>query len=151
MDAGLRGGDDSATMTAEELGRVFAKIELAAAKAAASDPRAEWSPNEMLRRALSRARQSEPDVETIFSLQDASVRLVFVTLCDRCGINVYRRPRQRKTSRTIQAPQSFVDAILWPMTMEMTRQLDSWFLDQVMTTLRTWETESPRKDSRSDR
>jgi hypothetical protein len=131
-------------VTVEQMGRLFANVEASTA-AKVSGPGATADPVELLRGALEKARAEEPEIETKCSLADPSLQFVFVTLCERYGIDVYRTPKQRKTSVTIRGPRSFIQGVLWPMATEMMRLLDSWMADQTQAIVGTWEARSPRR------
>jgi hypothetical protein len=64
--------------------------------------------------ALAGLQQTEPTVETQFSMPDQWQRRLFMALCRRYGLSPYRYRGQRYTTVMLRAPKSFVDKTLWP-------------------------------------
>ncbi len=67
-----------------------------------------------IRAQLKEVEASEPAIEAQFSLPDPWSRRLFVALCRRYGLRVYRYPRMKRQTVVIKAPKSFVDRVLWP-------------------------------------
>lgn len=47
--------------------------------------------------------------------EDAYLRAFFMTLCRRYGLQPFRRPRQHRTSLMLEAPESFLQDVFWPL------------------------------------
>jgi hypothetical protein len=47
--------------------------------------------------------------------EDPYLRAFFMTLCRRYGLEPYRQARQRRTSWTLDAPEPFLQDVLWPL------------------------------------
>ncbi|MSO76897.1 MAG: hypothetical protein EXQ87_08290 [Alphaproteobacteria bacterium] len=63
---------------------------------------------------LAATQREAPAVEHRIALPDGwSVRL-FLALARRYGLAPYRRPRQRRTTVMLRAPDAFVRDVLWP-------------------------------------
>ena len=95
------------------------------------------SPGEMqaARGALDRlkaqlAEAPEPPVEWRFSMPDPWKRQLFLALVRRHGIKPYRNSRQRYATVMLRATRVFVDQILWPEYVELSRLLHD-YLDEV--------------------
>jgi hypothetical protein len=69
---------------------------------------------ERIRAQLRDVEGREQAVEVQFSLSDPWSRRLFVALCRRYGLRVYRYPRMKRQSLVVKAPKSFVDQVLWP-------------------------------------
>lgn len=67
---------------------------------------------EVLRREQS---SSHAVVEAKVRMEDPQARLLFVTLCKRYGLRVYRGPRQRRGTYMVEGPQTFVQQVFWPL------------------------------------
>ena len=68
-------------------------------------------------------------VEYKFSLPDPWKRQLFLALVRRHGLKPYRRPRQRHTTVMVRAEKAFVDTILWPQFLELSKLLHT-YLDE---------------------
>ncbi|MBA3501701.1 MAG: hypothetical protein H0T65_15155, partial [Deltaproteobacteria bacterium] len=64
----------------------------------------------------------EGEFEQTYSLQDPYSYWMFVALCRREGLTVYKRPRQRATTVCVKTTVSKHDA-LWQRFRELSRQL----------------------------
>ncbi|NJO56030.1 MAG: hypothetical protein HC834_06325 [Rhodospirillales bacterium] len=69
-------------------------------------------------------------VETAVSLPDPVTQRVFLALCARYGVEVYRKPRQRSGNVTVRAPHAFVKDALGPMFQEAADVFQDWYVDQ---------------------
>ena len=76
--------------------------------------------------ALDAAAQRELPVEMNFRLPDRWGRRLFLALCRRYGLRPYRYPRQRYSTVVVRAPESFINKILWPEYLEISRALDEY-------------------------
>jgi hypothetical protein len=79
-----------------------------------------------VRKALVVAAQTEPPIETQFTLPDHWSRRLFTALCRRNGIEPYRYRRQRYTTVVVRAPRSFIDNTLWPEFLQIKDALDEY-------------------------
>jgi hypothetical protein len=66
----------------------------------------------------------EGEFEQTYSLQGPYSYWMFVALCRREGLTVYKRPRQRATTVCVKTTVSRHDA-LWQRFCELSRQLDA--------------------------
>lgn len=80
-----------------------------------------------VRQRLAQTRTVEGDVEFDVGVPDPISQRVFVALCRRYHIDVYRRPRQRKVSLCVRAPKSFVLNVLWPIFEPIARATEQHF------------------------
>jgi hypothetical protein len=96
------------------------------------------APAETIRRSLVDARARGPDIETRCSVPDPSLQRVFVALCSRYGIDVFRRPRQRDTGLTVRAPQAFVRGVFSPLFQKMSLVIDAWHVERTEAMLRVF-------------
>ena len=65
----------------------------------------------------------EKPAETRFSIPDAWSRQLFTALCRRYGLRPFRYRRMHRQSIVINAPKTFVDAVLWPEFQELNAAL----------------------------
>lgn len=89
-----------------------------------------------LREVLEKERSGPHEsVEVTVRLHERHMRLVFMTLCRRYGLEPYREPRQRRTSFNLKAPATFLDKVFWPLfkTCEemVRREVDKWVIDLI--------------------
>lgn len=76
-----------------------------------------------IRARLKHTEKSESAVEFRFRLPDPWSRQLFVALCRRYGLRVYRRPRMHRQNIMVRAPRSFVATTLWPEFREINAAL----------------------------
>jgi hypothetical protein len=81
---------------------------------------------ERIRAQLKEVEGREQAVEVKFSLSDPWSRRLFVALCRRYGLRVYRYPRMKRQSLVVKAPQSFVDQVLWPEFQQINAALSEY-------------------------
>jgi len=81
---------------------------------------------ERMRKALAAAAQTEPPLETQFTLSDHWHRRLFTALCRRYGLEPYRYRRQRHTTVVVRAPRSFIDETLWPEYLQIKDALNEY-------------------------
>jgi hypothetical protein len=105
-----------AVMSSEaELKEKLRKIETLFARATVPGERlAAGAAAERIRGQLKEIEERERAVEGLFTLSDPWSRRLFVALCRRYGLRVYRYPRMKRQSLVVKAPKSFVDRVLWP-------------------------------------
>ena len=68
-------------------------------------------------------------VEYRFTMPDPWKRQLFLALVRRHGLNPYRLPRQRRTTVMVRADKTFIDTILWPQFLELSKLLHT-YLDE---------------------
>ncbi len=81
---------------------------------------------ERIRKALNTPVETQPPIETRFSMADQWQRRLFLALCRRYGLEPYRYKGQRSTTVMVRAPRSFVDQTLWPEYLELQAALHSY-------------------------
>jgi hypothetical protein len=75
------------------------------------------------------AAAPEKTVEWQFSMPDPWKRQLFLALVRRHGITPYRQSRQRHTTVMLRATKPFVDRVLWPEYLELSKLLHA-YLDE---------------------
>ena len=78
---------------------------------------------ERIRQRLEQAGRAERSLEIKFTFPDGWSRQLFVALCRRYALRPYRYKRQRRTTVMLRAPDSFVQATLWPEFRELNEAL----------------------------
>jgi hypothetical protein len=76
-----------------------------------------------IRARLKQTEKSESGIEFRFRLPDPWSRQLFIALCRRYGLRVYRRPRMHRQNIMVKAPRSFVATTLWPEFREINAAL----------------------------
>jgi hypothetical protein len=113
-----------------ELREKLRKIEALFARATVpGEKTAAGAAAERIRAQLKEVEGREQAVETQFSLPDPWSRRMFVALCRRYGLNVYRYPRMRRQTLVVKAPRSFVDRMLWPEFREINAALAEYLAE----------------------
>jgi hypothetical protein len=84
---------------------------------------------ERIRAQLKDIEGREQAIEVQFSLPDPWSRRLFVALCRRYGLRVYRYPRMKRQSLVVRSPKSFVDRVLWPEFQEINKALSEYLAD----------------------
>lgn len=74
-----------------------------------------------VRQRLAQVRATETDVEYAVDVPDPAAQRVLLALCRRYGLDIYRRPRQRKGSVCVRAPRTFGQDLLWPVFKPIAR------------------------------
>jgi hypothetical protein len=67
-----------------------------------------------IRARLKQTENREQPIEVRFRLTDPWSRQLFIALCRRYGMRVYRYPRMHQQSLIVKAPKSFIEKVLWP-------------------------------------
>lgn len=78
-----------------------------------------------IRRRLAALEASDPPVEYKFKLGDGWSRRLFLALCRRYDINVYRYRGQRHSTLNARVSRRFVDETLWPEYVQLSAVLRS--------------------------
>ena len=99
---------------------LFARATLAGEKLAAG------AAAERIRAQLKEMEAREQAIEAQFSLSDPWSRRLFVALCRRYGLHVYRYPRMKRQTLIVKVPKSFVDRVLWPEFQEINAALSEY-------------------------
>lgn len=68
-----------------------------------------------VRARLAETRAREPDVEVILAFTSEPLARVFLLLCRRYGIDVYRRSKRRDARVMVRVPESFEQTVLGPL------------------------------------
>jgi len=110
-----------------ELKEKLRKIEaLFAGATIAGEKGAAGAAAERIRAQLKEVEAREPPIEVQFSLPDPWSRRLFVALCRRYGLRVYRYPRMKRQTLILNAPKSFVDGVLWPEFQQINAALAAY-------------------------
>jgi hypothetical protein len=83
-------------------------------------------------------RAREGDEESCFTVPEGVVQRVFVGLCQRYGLTPYRRPRQKRSTLCVRAPQGFVDALFWPQFAALAKLVDFTVVSSVERVVQAW-------------
>ena len=79
-----------------------------------------------IRARLEKLKVEDPPVEYTFSLTDGWSRRLFLALMRRYGLKPYRYPRQRRTTVRAKVPIRFVDEVLWPQYLQLSKLLHDY-------------------------
>jgi len=110
-----------------ELKEKLRKIEaLFAGATFAGEKGAAGAAAERIRAQLKDIETREQAIEVQFRLADPWSRRLFVALCRRYGLRVYRYPRMKRQSLMVKAPKSFIDRMLWPEFQEINAALAAY-------------------------
>ncbi len=132
------GRDTIAAVVPEEIGARLAAMEIDVARAHRLDL-SSTSATRALREHFVRLATSEPTIEARVSVHGPALQALLVTLGERYGALVYRRPRQRDTTLMLSGPRTFVHEVIGPMLQQMSDVLDAWFLDRTQAALRSFD------------
>ena len=102
---------------------LFARATVAGEKIAAG------AAAERIRAQLKEIGTREQAIEVQFRLADPWSRRLFVALCRRYGLGVYRYPRMKRQSLVVRAPKSFVDQVLWPEFQQINAALSEYLAE----------------------
>lgn len=115
-------------MTRDEIIAKIRKVEaLFAGSGFAGEMDAAASALERLKAQL--AAVPEADSEFQFSLPDPWKRQLFLALARRHGLLPFRKYRQRQTTVMLRTTRSFIDRVLWPQYIELSKLLHD-YLDE---------------------
>ena len=110
-----------------ELKEKLRKIEaLFAGATIAGEKGAAGAAAERIRAQLKDVEAREEAIEAQFSLLDPWSRRLFVALCRRYGLRVYRYPRMKRQTLILKAPKSFIDRVLWPEFQQINAALAAY-------------------------
>jgi len=84
---------------------------------------------ERIRAQLKEIEGREPAIEVQFSLPDPWSRRLFVALCRRYGLRIYRYPRMKRQTVVLKAPKSFVDRVLLPEFQQINAALSDYLAE----------------------
>jgi hypothetical protein len=113
-----------------ELREKLRKIEaLFAGSTFAGEKGAAGAAAERIRAQLEQVEKREQAIETQFSLADPWSRRLFVAMCRRYGLPVYRYPRMKRQTLILKAPKSFVDRVLWPQFQQLNTALSEYLAE----------------------
>lgn len=94
---------------------------------------------EGIRLFLEREARQMGEVEAPVSLPDPGIQRVFLALCGRYGVTVYKRPRQRGGNVTVRAPRTFIKDGLEPLFQGMGDVFRDWYIAQTEAVLARFE------------
>lgn len=110
-----------------ELREKLRKIEaLFAGSTFAGEKGAAGGAAERIRAQLKEVEGREQAIEVQFSLPDPWSRRLFIALCRRYGLRVYRYPRMKRQTLVAKAPKSFIDRMLWPEFQQINAALTTY-------------------------
>jgi hypothetical protein len=113
------------------------KIEaLFAGAATAGEKAAAGAAAERIRARLADSERREPPIEMKFSVPDPWSRQLFCALCRRYGLKPYRYRRMHRQSILVRAPESFVNAVLWPEFQELDKALTCYLAEVTNSVIR---------------
>ncbi|MDP6059088.1 MAG: hypothetical protein QGH33_09345 [Pirellulaceae bacterium] len=81
---------------------------------------------ERIRERLDSTARKEESIETKFSIPDVWSRQLFIALSRRYGLRPFRYRRMHRQSIVIQAPESFINQVLWPEFQELNAALTDY-------------------------
>ena len=81
---------------------------------------------ERIREKLGRTAGEEESIEIKFSIPDVWSRQLFIALSRRYGLRPIRYRRMHRQSIVIQAPESFINQVLWPEFQELNAALTDY-------------------------
>lgn len=81
---------------------------------------------ERIRERLDHTAREEESIETKFSIPDVWSRQLFIALSRRYGLRPFRYRRMHRQSIVIQAPESFINQVLWPEFQELNAALTDY-------------------------
>jgi hypothetical protein len=115
--------DDELLEKLKKVERLYAGATTPGERAAAADAMAR------IKRRLGEAQKTERAVEYKFNLKDDWSKKLFVALLHRYSLKPYRYRGQRRNTVMVRAPRSFVDQILWPEFVDLSRVLERYLAE----------------------
>ena len=88
---------------------------------------------------LARWRGREPDIEVRISAPTLATQEVIGAVCKRYGLELYRRPRQHRSTMCLRAPASFMDVVLNPLINDMAEIVEEAAHRTTMKLIEGWE------------
>ena len=82
-----------------------------------------------IRKRLADVERVDPAIEYRFGLTDGWSKKLFIALLRRYEIRPYRYSRQRRNTVMARVPRSFVNEILWPEFLELSKVLKTYIDD----------------------
>lgn len=82
-----------------------------------------------IRKRLADVERIDPAIEYRFGLTDGWSKKLFIALLRRYEIRPYRYSRQRRNTVMARVPRSFVNEILWPEFLELSKVLKTYIDD----------------------
>jgi hypothetical protein len=71
--------------------------------------------DQVIRARLADVRSREPSIDHDTTIPDPWEMNLFIAVCQRYGLRVYRKPRRPKTTVVVVVPASVYQALLWPL------------------------------------
>lgn len=124
MDAAARAGQDRDM----DFDREVAELEQVWRTHVRGDPRVQ----------LASWREREPNVEVRMSVPTPATQVVLLAVCERYGLQLYKRPRQHRSSVCVQAPERFMDEVLHPLLEDMAQIVEEAALRTTEQIIKGW-------------
>ena len=138
MDEGLGARHDGGVSPEDVLARL-AELEVRTAHRLGMPEDTDRSAAAGIRQFRAQEERHEEASEASVSLPDPALQRLFLALCARYGVDVYRRPKQRKTSVTVSGSRVFIREVLGKMFQEAGEILEAWYVEQTEAVLREFE------------
>jgi len=119
--------DDHGAVEEADVVRRFDRIELEIAESVGKG--SGKMPFEVIRSELAGARARGPEVENEWTLPDPFDQRLFVALCSRYSLHVYRRPKKRTFTVVVPAPSAFMRDVFRPVFDRMSEVIDEWLVE----------------------
>jgi hypothetical protein len=84
---------------------------------------------ERIRLQLAAVASTEPQIEMRFSFPNPWSRRLFIALCRRYGLELFRYARMQRQTVVVEVPRTFLDRTLWPQFVEIDTALTSYLDD----------------------
>jgi hypothetical protein len=84
---------------------------------------------ERIRLQLAAVASTEPQIEMRFSFPNPWTRRLFIALCRRYGLELFRYARMQRQTVVVEVPRTFLDRTLWPQFVEIDTALTSYLDD----------------------
>lgn len=82
-----------------------------------------------VRARLAESRARAPDVEVILAFTSEPLARVFLLLCRRYGIDVYRRSKRREARVMVRVPESFEQTVLGPLYASLADAVETHLIE----------------------
>jgi hypothetical protein len=102
---------------------LFARATVAGEKLAAG------AAADRIRAQLEEVQAREQAIEVHVRLSDPWSRRLFVALCRRYGLRVYRYPRMKRQTLVLKGPRTFIDGVLWPQFAQINEALSEYLAE----------------------
>lgn len=82
-----------------------------------------------VRARLAETRAREPDVEVVLAIPSEPYARVFLLLCRRYGIDVYRRSKRREARLMVRVPDSFEQTVMRPLYAAIADAVETYLIE----------------------